>query len=238
MAYPNKEIDRFRRVIAMAPSSVCFRAAALALLLLCSVSACAADVGLPQQTASAGPRDAGVPSLEDADMSDPTAALAVLRQYIKSLDANLSQVVGAEAVEWALGAEGTARAQGAVEKGRILAAEAAPIPLRVPKFCPKKGCDRCPTTNLKSPCRDWICCARDNAFNACAYVRLLTKKCRRGTKFYKEQCVQIRRGVLIYGSYLGGLAKKAAKRCKPVAPFNDILGQVRKDLANIYKRCC
>lgn len=215
-------------VPAMATSCVRFSAAALALLLLCAVPLTAAHLQLSQiRNASARCNDA--PSAGKTDMDDFSAAMAALRQFTPSLEASLAQAEGAQGLEEAERAEGAGR-------GRSLAA--AKVPTSVPKYCPKAGCN-CVVIKPTSPCKDWVCCSRANAFNACNFDRELLKRCKRGkAKLYKAQCVQVKTAISLYGKYLSGVGKAAAKRCATIKPFNDILGQVRRDLDAIYKGCC
>jgi len=114
--------------LAMAPSCAHFPAAALALLLLCSVSLSAAD-RLPQRRNSTGSQAAA--TLERVNMSDPASALAAVRQYLASLDATLAQAVGAHALEAAEEAE---QAVGSDSRRRLAA-----IPSACPSTAPRVG---------------------------------------------------------------------------------------------------
>jgi len=53
--------------------------------------------------------------------------------------------------------------------------------------------------NLKSSCKKWVCCSRDQAFSACNFDRDLARMCKGKKKMYKAQCVQVKRGVLLFG---------------------------------------
>lgn len=208
----------------MGSSAARSHAAAFA-LLLCWVSVSAADAGLARRKASAGCSDA-LPSLESTGMNGSSSALAGVRHLTASLEGSSVQTVGPQ------------REVGArrLERRRSLAAT---ISLRVPKSCPKKGCF-CPAPqNLdhKSACSKWVCCAKNNAFEACTLDRILTKMCT-GKPFLKSYCSQLTDTIQVYGKFLNDVGKKAAQKCKAMKPYNTIVGQVKKDLENIKKRCC